>query len=66
MRKAPITDEEKTAMKMAGLLSDLRLDIERVGIYLARMRPSTAYRRLEILTESAQEEKENNEQRINY
>jgi len=61
-----MTDEEKVAVKIAGLLSDLRLDIERVGIYIARMRPTTAYRRLEIMTESAQEEKETSERYTKY
>lgn len=67
MRQRGMTDEEKVAIKIAGLISDLRLDIERVGTYIGRMRPSTAFRRLEILTETAQEEKENNEFRTtNY
>jgi len=61
-----MTDEEKVAVKIAGLLSDLRLDIERVGVYIARMRPTTAYRRLEIMTESAQEEKETSERYTKY
>lgn len=61
-----MTDEEKVAVKISNMICDLRLDIERVGIYMARMRPSTTYHRLEILTEAAQEEKENNEFRTNY
>jgi hypothetical protein len=62
-----MTDEEKVAVKISNMICDLRLDIERVGIYLARMRPSTTFHRLEVLTEAAQDEKENNEFRtINY
>jgi hypothetical protein len=61
-----MTDEEKVAVKISNMICDLRLDIERVGIYLARMRPSTTFHRLEVLTEAAQEEKENNEFRTNY
>lgn len=62
-----MTDEEKVAVKISNMICDLRLDVERVGIYLARMRPSTTFHRLEVLTEAAQEEKENNEFRTdNY
>jgi hypothetical protein len=55
-----MTEEEKVAVKISNMICDLRLDIERVGIYLARMRPSTTFHRLEIMTESAQEERDNN------
>jgi hypothetical protein len=51
-----MTDEEKVAVKISNMICDLRLDIERVGIYLARMRPSTTFRRVEIMTEAMQEE----------
>lgn len=61
-----MTDEEKVAVKISNMICDLRLDIERVGIYIARMRPQTTYKRLEVLAEAAQEEKENNEFRTNY
>jgi hypothetical protein len=53
-----MTDEEKVAVKISNMICDLRLDIERVGIYLARMRPSTTFHRVEIMTEAMQEEKE--------
>lgn len=55
-----MTDEEKVAVKISNMICDLRLDIERVGIYLARMRPSTTFHRLEVMTESAQEERNQN------
>ena len=53
-----MTDEEKVAVKISNMICDLRLDIERVGIYLARMRPSTTFHRVEVMTEAMQEEKE--------
>lgn len=52
-----MTDEEKVAVKISNMICDLRLDIERVGIYLARMRPSTTFHRVEVMTEAMQEEK---------
>lgn len=61
-----MTDEEKAALKIAGILSDLRLDLDRVGIYLARLRPSTPYRRLQIVIESAEQEKDSNGIRISH
>lgn len=57
-RRTRMTDEEKVAVKMAGILSDLRLDLDRVGVYLARLEPSVSYRRLQIMAEAAQAEKE--------
>ncbi len=65
MRHRGMTDEEKVAVKISNMICDLRLDIERVGIYLARMRPSTTFHRLEVMTESAQEERNDNGITIN-
>ena len=62
-----MTDEEKVAVKISNMICDLRLDIERVGIYLARMRPSTTFHRVEVMTEAMQEEKDGTEFRVqNY
>jgi len=42
--------EEKVANKIVVLLSDLSLDLEAVGLYLARVAPHIIYRRgLEVL-----------------
>ena len=44
------SQEEKLANKIIVLLSDLSLDLEAVGLYLARTAPHIIYRRgLEIL-----------------
>jgi hypothetical protein len=59
MRRKQKTDEEKTAEKMAVMLSDIRLDLDEVGIAIARMKPATIYNRLIVLTDSAEEEMEN-------
>ncbi len=48
------TKEEKVAEKIGMLLSDFHLDLEKVGVYMARSLPYLVFRRgLEVL-ESAQ------------
>ena len=48
------TKEEKVAEKIGVLLSDFHLDLEQVGVYMARSLPYLVFRRgLEVL-ESAQ------------
>jgi hypothetical protein len=54
------TEEEKIAIKLGNILSDLRIDIEQVGRYLARTSPNVVYNRLITVAESAQFEKEGN------
>lgn len=54
------TEEEKIALKLGNILSDLRIDIELVGRYLARTSPHVVYNRLITVAESAQYEKEGN------
>lgn len=50
------SEEEKVAEKIANLVSDLRLDIEQVGVYVGRTLPSTTTKRLLIIAESANDE----------
>jgi hypothetical protein len=61
------TKEEKTAEQIGKLLSDLNLDLEKVGVYMSRALPYMIYRRsLEVL-ESAQFQLDTVEQkRIQY
>jgi len=61
------TKEEKVAEKIGVLLSDFHLDLEKVGVYMARSLPYLVYRRgLEVL-ESAQFQEDLVEQkRIEY
>jgi hypothetical protein len=40
-----MTDEEKVAVKIGDLLADQRLNLDRIGSYVARTEPSTNYRR---------------------
>ena len=53
-----ITEEEKVANKMGNIISDLRVDLELVGEYLAKSQPYVVYNRLQTIAESAKETKE--------
>ena len=54
-----ITAEEKVAIKIGDLVADLRLDLDQVGIYLARHKPSINYNRLQEIADSAYYERAN-------
>jgi hypothetical protein len=54
-----ITEEEKAAKKISNVVSDIRLDLDSVGVYLARYSPTISYNRLLLIAESAEFEKEN-------
>lgn len=56
MRK--ITKEQKIAKNLATMANDLDLDLERVGIEIARLRPMVTYNRLMIIAEAAAYEQE--------
>jgi hypothetical protein len=59
MRKIrlPKSKEEGVADKIAELVTDLRLDLEQVGIYVARQ-DNVVYRRVQIVSDSAKFERE--------
>jgi len=54
----PITNEEKVAKKIANLLTDLTLDLDRVGYHLYRSNPFLWYSRAIEVLESARYNKE--------
>lgn len=58
MVKRRLTEEEKVAIKLGTILSDIRVDLELVGRYLARISPTVVYNRLVTVAESATYEKE--------
>lgn len=58
MRKHQMTDEGKVALKIANLIDSVTLDLDRVGIELARLRPTTHYNRLILIAEAAAEEQD--------
>jgi hypothetical protein len=51
-----ITLEEKTAKKIDEMISDIRLDIDLVGMYLAQIVRRTNYNRIKVMTESLDRE----------
>jgi hypothetical protein len=51
MRK---TEAEKKAEQIVKLISDVSLDLDEVGISIARMKPVTHYNRLINITEAAE------------
>jgi hypothetical protein len=57
-RREVITNEEKVARKIAGLLSDLTLDLDRVGYHLAHSCSYLWYARALEVLEAAQFNKE--------
>ena len=58
MRKHKITEEEKIALKLSAITSDLRLDLEMVGRYFGRVNPNVSNRRLQVIAEASQYEKD--------
>lgn len=53
-----ITPEERVAKRLKAIVEDLDLDIEQVGVMIARVLPHLTYTRLISMIESAQHEKE--------
>lgn len=53
-----LTNEEKVANKLGNEISDLRVDLELVGEYIAKSQPNVVYNRLQVIAESAKETKE--------
>ena len=56
--KRKITNEEVVANKLGNIVSDLRVDLELVGSYLAKSQPHVVYSRIQVIAESAKETKE--------
>ena len=58
MRKR-ITDEEKVAKTLANLISDLRLDLEMLAIYIHQISPNVTINRILLMADMLKDEKEN-------
>jgi hypothetical protein len=58
MRKV-ITDAERVAKTMANLISDLRLDLELVAMYLHQISPNVTINRILLMADLLKDEKEN-------
>lgn len=63
MRKKIITKEEKVAKTIMEKLSDLTLDLEMVGHYLAVNVSGVLYNRFQIVAETTFDEKEKEQTR---
>ena len=61
-----MTEEEKIAKKLSLIVSDLRLDLDLIGSYLASIAPTVAYNRLQVIAESAEAEKDRMNDRISF
>lgn len=59
MRRKVRTAEEKAAQQLANIVSDVRLNLDEVGIYLATYE-NVSVRRLVEIVETAEYEKEKN------
>jgi hypothetical protein len=57
---AKLTDEERVAIKMRQMYSDLNLDLDLVGFYFATISPQIVYLRAEEIMDSAKHTKEKN------
>jgi hypothetical protein len=57
------TREETITAKLIELLSDLRTDLDMIGLYFGRYARLTVYRRLEHIYETARHYRENTESR---
>jgi hypothetical protein len=55
------TKEEKVAVKLTDLVSDVTLDLDEVGMYISRASPTVLINRLSIVVESAVDERENHD-----
>jgi hypothetical protein len=58
MRKV-ITDAERVAKTMGNLVSDLRLDLELVAMYLYQISPNVTINRILLMADLLKDEKEN-------
>jgi hypothetical protein len=58
-----ITPEEKFVSRLTDMLSDLRLDLDMVGLYFGRYASRLTYQRLETIFLSAQHHRGNTETR---
>jgi hypothetical protein len=58
MRKL-VTNEEKVAKTISNLVSDLRLDLEMLAVYLQQINPNVTVNRILLMADLLRDEKEN-------
>ena len=65
MRKV-VTEEEKLAKRLSDSISDLRLDLEMVSLYLSQISPNVVINRFLLMAEFLKEEKEGRQNEYDY
>lgn len=65
MRKT-MTDEEKIAKSLGNLISDLRLDLEAVAMYVYQISPNVTINRILLMADILKDEKENKQNDYDY
>ena len=65
MRKR-MTDEEKIAKSLGNLISDLRLDLEAVAMYVYQISPNVTINRILLMADLLRDEKENKQNDYDY
>jgi len=65
MRKV-ITDAERVAKTMGNLVSDLRLDLELVAMYLYQISPNVTVNRILLMADLLKDEKEEKHNEYDY
>jgi hypothetical protein len=65
MRKR-ITDEEKVAKRLADMISDLRLDLEMISLYITQISPNVTINRILLMAEFLKEDKEGTQNNYDY
>lgn len=59
-----MTREEKVAVKIADVISDLRMDIVDIAFYLAQLSPRVTVNRIILLGEMLEHEKEQRNENV--
>lgn len=57
MRKI-VTDEEKVAKRLSDMISDLRLDLEMISLYVTQISPNVTINRILLMADFIKDEKE--------
>jgi hypothetical protein len=65
MRKI-VTDEEKIAKRLSDSISDLRLDLEMISLYITQISPNVTINRILLMAEFLKEDKEGTQNNYDY
>jgi hypothetical protein len=61
-----VTDDERIAKKIGDLVSDLRVDLEAVAIYISQLSPKVTINRILLMAEILKEESEQEKPNYDY